>query len=257
MKTPFEPVEPAKTSLLIAPKRPPSLTKSGGIPWGQITSGALIGVLFGSAAGLALALTQAQKSAQNTTQVVRSEIAASNPVTNSGTPDSTIRVAAKAESQAVAHVSAKAQLRLLRGDLQANPRPRRSTSSARVAAKASRASLKRSVTAGKYAVETPLQSLASAAPEERAPPEAVQTATDQTHASSFYVEGSLRVLDYDESAGTIETSDGRTFLVGSNLSTSTSETWLNSPGSLHYRCGQDGSCVLNRAGMVLTNVRQI
>jgi len=146
MKTPFEPVEPAKTSLLIAPKRPPSLTKSGGIPWGQITSGALIGVLFGSAAGLALALTQAQKSAQNTTQVVRSEIAASNPVTNSGTPDPAIRVAAKTEIQAVAPVSAKGQLRLLRGDLRANPRPRRTKSSARVAAKVSRASLQRSVT---------------------------------------------------------------------------------------------------------------
>lgn len=75
--------------------------------------------------------------------------------------------------------------------------------------------------------------------------------------SSFYTEGDLTVADYDAKTGTIETSDGRTFAVGATVSISSATSWEDYRSDVHYRCGQNGSCTLIRAGAVAPNARLI
>lgn len=75
--------------------------------------------------------------------------------------------------------------------------------------------------------------------------------------SNTYIEGDLTVADYDAKAGTIETSDGRTFVIGSTVSVSGATTWDDYRSDVHYRCGQDGTCTLTRAGVVALNARLV
>jgi hypothetical protein len=83
------------------------------------------------------------------------------------------------------------------------------------------------------------------------------TPVDEAKSSTFYSEGDLTVEDYNAAEGTIETSDGRTFELGETVSLGTTVAWDQYRSSVHYRCEQDGSCVLQRAGAVTINSRQI
>lgn len=74
--------------------------------------------------------------------------------------------------------------------------------------------------------------------------------------SSFYVEGNLKVVDFDAKAGTIETVDGKWFAVdaaGLNNLASRGDEQIN----MFYRCGQGGSCVLKIPGSASFNARMI
>ena len=72
-----------------------------------------------------------------------------------------------------------------------------------------------------------------------------------------YTEGDLTVADYDATAGTVESSDGRTFILGTTVATSNATSWETYRSNVHYRCDQSGSCVLMRAGAVVPNARLI
>ena len=74
---------------------------------------------------------------------------------------------------------------------------------------------------------------------------------------NFYVEGNLTVADYDANAGTIETSDGRTFIVGTTVLASNAISWNEYRSNVHYRCSQAGDCTLSRAVVVAPNARLI
>ncbi len=80
---------------------------------------------------------------------------------------------------------------------------------------------------------------------------------DEIKYSNFYIEGDLTVVDYDATAGTIETSDGRTFVVGVTVAASNAAPWGEYRSNLHYRCSRNGSCALSRAGAVAPNARLI
>ncbi|MGA8633177.1 MAG: hypothetical protein WB573_22680, partial [Terracidiphilus sp.] len=71
---------------------------------------------------------------------------------------------------------------------------------------------------------------------------------DEVKSPTFYSEGDLTVADYNPTAGTIETSDGRTFVLGTTVSASSATSWDDYRSSVHYRCDQEGSCMLMRAG---------
>lgn len=80
---------------------------------------------------------------------------------------------------------------------------------------------------------------------------------DGAKPSGFYSEGDLTVADYDATAGTIQTDDGRTFALGNTVSASNAAPWEDYRSNVHYRCGQDGSCLLVRAGVIASNARLI
>jgi hypothetical protein len=80
---------------------------------------------------------------------------------------------------------------------------------------------------------------------------------NEIKSSNFYIEGDLNVVDYDATAGTIETSDGRTFVVGITVAASNAAPWGEYRSSLHYRCSRTGSCALSRAGAIAPNARLI
>jgi hypothetical protein len=240
-------------SLVISPEQlPSSPPKPNWISWKEISAGAILGILLGSAAGFSLAVmtvpNRTEQVAEQSTQPA-SQPASTNQTAATGSP-----LAEKMED--AAPILPEAQL--LPGATEQQP----------VSLPMKRASSKRKTVAHKIAVqpvpesvndsaEAVLTSGLSAAPDRNAVPGPIPAALDTAKISTFYVEGFIRVLDYDATAGTIETNDGRTFLVGPTLNADASTNWVGQPVSLHYRCGQDGSCVLNRAGMVLANVRQI
>jgi hypothetical protein len=97
-------------------------------------------------------------------------------------------------------------------------------------------------------------------------PEVVEVSLDNEQLSmvdevkstaTFYSEGDLTVADYNATAGTIETSDGRTFVLGTTVSASSAASWDDYRSSVHYRCDQGGSCMLMRAGAVAPNAKLI
>jgi hypothetical protein len=73
----------------------------------------------------------------------------------------------------------------------------------------------------------------------------------------FFIEGDFTVADYDASEGTIETSDGRTFVIGDTVRVSNTASWDEYRSSVHYRCGENGSCTLTREGAITLNARLI
>lgn len=74
---------------------------------------------------------------------------------------------------------------------------------------------------------------------------------------TFYSEGDLTIADYDAAKGTIQTIDGRTFVLGLTISTADATGWEDYRSSVHYRCSQEGSCTLTRSGVVAPNARLI
>jgi hypothetical protein len=80
---------------------------------------------------------------------------------------------------------------------------------------------------------------------------------DGSKSSAFYSEGDLTVADYDAAGGTIETSDGRVFVVGQTVSVSNATSWEDYRASVHYRCDGDGSCTLMRHGVIAPNAKLV
>ncbi|HEY1803299.1 MAG TPA: hypothetical protein VGG45_02355 [Terracidiphilus sp.] len=95
---------------------------------------------------------------------------------------------------------------------------------------------------------------------EAAVPTAVNTAQlslELPTPASLYTEGELTVSEFNASTGTIETSDGKTFVLGTTVAAGNATSWETYRSDLHYRCDQNGSCVLMRAGVVAPNARLI
>jgi hypothetical protein len=93
-----------------------------------------------------------------------------------------------------------------------------------------------------------------------APPTALNTAQwslDTPAPASLYTEGVLTVSDYNASTGTIQTSDGRTFALGTTVASGNATSWESYRSDVHYRCDQNGSCVLMRAGVVAPDAKLI
>jgi hypothetical protein len=80
-------------------------------------------------------------------------------------------------------------------------------------------------------------------------------ATEAATPSAFVVEGDATVADYDASAGSIETRDGRTFILGGASGAGNSVQWQDYVGNVHYSCTQHGNCTLFRAGVAVPNAR--
>lgn len=72
-----------------------------------------------------------------------------------------------------------------------------------------------------------------------------------------YTEGDLTVADYDATTGTVQASDGRTFILGTTVAAGNATSWNDYRSDVHYRCDQNGSCMLMRAGAVAPNARLI
>jgi hypothetical protein len=72
---------------------------------------------------------------------------------------------------------------------------------------------------------------------------------------SFVIEGDVTVVDFDASAGTIETHEGKRFVIGTKMAQNNAIPWEDYRSNLHYRCDQAGSCTLMRAGVVVPNAR--
>ncbi len=75
--------------------------------------------------------------------------------------------------------------------------------------------------------------------------------------AALYTEGDLMVADFDATDGTLEASDGRTFVLGTTVAASYATSWDSYHSLVHYRCDQAGSCVLMRAGAVAPNAKLI
>jgi hypothetical protein len=75
--------------------------------------------------------------------------------------------------------------------------------------------------------------------------------------AALYTEGDLTVADFDATDGTLQASDGRTFVLGTTVAASYATSWDSYHSLVHYRCDQAGSCVLMRAGAVAPNARLI
>lgn len=80
---------------------------------------------------------------------------------------------------------------------------------------------------------------------------------DDANTSAFSSEGDLTVVDYDAKAGTIESSDGRMFVVGTTVSESNATSWDDYRSDVHYRCTSTGRCTLVRPGAVATDAKII
>jgi hypothetical protein len=105
----------------------------------------------------------------------------------------------------------------------------------------------------------PPRTLLASAPESvPAPLDGEQLSLDGgARPSTFYSEGDLMIANYDAATGTIETSDGKTFSLGLTVSTANATSWEDYRAGVHYRCSQDGSCMLARAGVIVPNARLI
>jgi hypothetical protein len=72
-----------------------------------------------------------------------------------------------------------------------------------------------------------------------------------------YTEGVLTVAAYDAITGTIQASDGKTFVLGTTVAAGNATSWDEYRSGVRYRCDQSGSCTLMRAGAVAPNARLI
>ncbi len=72
---------------------------------------------------------------------------------------------------------------------------------------------------------------------------------------TFMSEGDVTVADFNATMGTIETYEGRTFVLGSTAAPSVAARLQDSGSSVHYRCDQSGNCTLMQAGLVMQHVR--
>ncbi len=71
----------------------------------------------------------------------------------------------------------------------------------------------------------------------------------------FFSEGDVTVADFNAITGTIESYEGRTFVIGASAAASAAASLEDSGSSIHYRCDQSGNCTLMRAGLIMQNVK--
>lgn len=76
-------------------------------------------------------------------------------------------------------------------------------------------------------------------------------------AQLFYSEGDATVVGYTAAGDTIQTDDGRTFVVGTTVSVSSAASWDDYRANVHYRCDQNGHCTLTRSGVIALNAKLI
>jgi hypothetical protein len=104
----------------------------------------------------------------------------------------------------------------------------------------------------------PRKVLASAPEGFSAPLDGEQLGLDgNVRPATFYSEGDLTITDYDAATGTVVTNDGKTFALGLTVSTATATPWEAYHASVHYRCSQDGSCMLTRSGVIVPDAKLI
>jgi hypothetical protein len=72
---------------------------------------------------------------------------------------------------------------------------------------------------------------------------------------NFYSEGDATVVGYNAADGTIQTDDGRSFVIGDTVSASNAITWQDYRSNVHYRCDQNGNCSLVRTGVIALNAK--
>jgi len=108
-----------------------------------------------------------------------------------------------------------------------------------------------------HPVTRPARRILASVPEVAPVPMDEQLSFVAAATSNFYSEGDVMVADYNATVGTIETSDGKTFALGETVTATNATPWNEYRSNLHYRCGESGSCVLQRAGAVAANARQI
>ncbi len=73
----------------------------------------------------------------------------------------------------------------------------------------------------------------------------------------FYSEGDATVVSYNADSDTVQTDDGRTFVIGTTVSVSSATSWDDYRANVHYRCDQNGHCTLTRTGVIALNARLI
>jgi len=73
----------------------------------------------------------------------------------------------------------------------------------------------------------------------------------------FFSEGDATVVSYSAAGDTIQTDDGRTFMVGTTVSVSSAASWDDYRANVHYRCDQNGHCTLTRSGVIALNAKLI
>jgi hypothetical protein len=76
-----------------------------------------------------------------------------------------------------------------------------------------------------------------------------------TRTASFYSEGDATVVNFDASAGKIETYEGRTFAIGLATQPGNATSWEDYRANVHYRCDQFGNCTLARKGVVVRDAK--
>lgn len=72
---------------------------------------------------------------------------------------------------------------------------------------------------------------------------------------TFFSEGDATVADFNAAMGTIETYEGKTFMIGTTAAALATGSLQDSGLSIHYRCDQGGTCTLTQAGQIMQNVR--
>jgi len=108
-----------------------------------------------------------------------------------------------------------------------------------------------------HPVTRPARTVLASMPEVSPVPLDEQLSFVEPKPATFYSEGDATVADYDAAVGTIQTSDGKTFALGETVSEVDATSWDQYRSNVHYRCGEGGSCVVLRAGVVAANAREI
>ncbi len=238
-----------------------------------------LGVSVGTATGLTLALVNASyNSVSASSDSVESSAAPSANLAANASPAQTAQPAiasspVSAPSTLTADTAANPTVELRPAKLNAAPtsieRSATAPSKVEVALNKTPDALKPATfkLEGKTYRVAKMTSLPSGRPEQdepvaaqSAPPTALNTAQwslDTPAPASLYTEGVLTVSDYSASTGTIQTSDGRTFALGTTVAAGNATSWETYRSDVHYRCDQNGSCVLMRAGVVAPDAKLI
>ncbi len=87
------------------------------------------------------------------------------------------------------------------------------------------------------------------------PAPAVLPQENAAASASFMVEGDATVAEFDAAAGTIQTQEGKTFLMGVQIRDVSAVQWQDDLGNVHYKCDSQGNCTLSHAGVVISNAR--
>ncbi len=83
----------------------------------------------------------------------------------------------------------------------------------------------------------------------------IEKPADVVKSYSFFIEGDVTIADYDATTGKIETNDGRSFTIDTNVDASNVKTPADYFGSMHYRCDQGGNCSLKGGGVMVPSAK--